>query len=321
MSDESDVQYDDLTEVNSNYYSENYTNFEEWFNLVKNKQDVYPFCKIPYIDWFNMYIETIEELTIESVKDLLRCLLWPFIRKIDTDKFNIMYSIISAENYKYIDDNSKKYIQKIKDNESLNRMQAEFYAWEGLTWVVGLLPNDPYKAIEALKLYLKSEVAILPDDRIIGIEQCIQIILAKFIQFERPVQELLKLKPREFERLINELYKNMGYKTILTKATRDGGKDIIADIDKVDGNERLYIECKLYNKSKLTRRDVGYFVNTILNDKVNRGVIFCTGYVSEKVKDYDRRVQILTYEEINILLNAYLGLNWVDNIKNIVRKK
>lgn len=311
----------DLTECNINYYSKNYDSFDEWFDLVKNKENVYPFCKIPYIDWFNTYIETIEGRIIKSVKELLRCLLWSFNRNIDTNNYNTISSMINDESYEYLSDDIKNHLQKIRDNECFYRIESEFDAWEGITWVVGLLPNHPYKAIEALKLYLKSEIAILPDDRIIGIEQCIQIILAKFINFSIPAKELLKLKPIEFEWLVEELYKHMGYKTIWTKATRDGGKDIIAEIDRYDGVEKVYIECKLYNTTKLDNTIVKSFGYTISEDKINRGIIFCTGYVSENLRNIDKRIQILTHDEIIFLFNAHLGTNWINNLNGIIERK
>lgn len=297
-----------LTECNSMYYSNNYKNFNDWFSLVKNKKEVYPFCKIPYENWFNNYIDEIRFKSIEEVKELIRWLLSPFSRELDIKKYEIFNFMVKNKINYY----------RIKDNEFYNRIKNDYEAWEGLTWIVGLLPNKPYKAIEALQLYLTSEVSILPDDRVTGIEQCIQIILAKFISFEEPAKELLNLKPFEFEKLINNLYVSMGYKTRLTNATRDGGKDIIAEKNSLDKLERVYIECKLYNKTKLTAEYVRAFAYIISNDKVNRGVIFCTGYVSDNVKKIDRRIQILTYNEISILLNAYLGLNWSKNLYKIL---
>ena len=47
-------------------------------------------------------------------------------------------------------------------------------------------------------------------------------------QLARRGHDLRKLKPREFEQLIAELWHGFGYDVDLTKQTRDGGKDIIA---------------------------------------------------------------------------------------------
>ncbi|ELC8442343.1 restriction endonuclease [Clostridium perfringens] len=305
------IFYTDLTECNINYYTNNYDNFENWFLLVKNMEDVYPFCKIPYRQWVDEYIGDIKNKSVYEVKELIRCLLRPFSRPLDTQNYKITkFSIEKCG----LDENI------ILENEHYMRIRDGFYAWEGLTWIVGLLPNKPYEAINGLQSYIRAENMSLPDDRIIGIEQCIEIIIAKFIEFEVGIEELLKLKPREFEFLINELYKSMGYKTKLTKATRDGGKDIVAEINRFDRIERVYIECKLYDKTKLNIKDVAYLANTVLNDKINSGVIFCTGYVSDNLREYDRRIHIVNFNEINMLLNAFLGLNWVNNLENIISR-
>lgn len=213
-----------------------------------------------------------------------------------------------------------KMANEMSENESYYRIENGQDAWEGLTWVLELLPSRPYKAIKALESYLLAQPN-LPDDRIIGIEQCAEIIMAKFIDFENPLEKLTNLKPIEFEWLIEELYESMGYKTTWTPSTRDGGKDIIANIKRTDGNEVVYVECKLYKTTMLkieAVRNLGY---VMAENKVNRGVIFCTGYVNENIKKLDNRIQIWSYEEINVLLNAHLGSEWVDRLDIILDNK
>lgn len=203
--------------------------------------------------------------------------------------------------------------EKMYHNESLHRLESGQDAWEGLTWVLELLPSRPYKAIKAIENYLTAQQG-LPDDRIIGLEQCAEIILAKFIHFENPLEKITNLKPKEFEWLIEILYESMGYHTTWTPSTRDGGKDIIARIKRTDGSELVYIECKLYKTTKLDIVLVRSFRDVMNENKVNRGVIFCTGYVNENIKKFDNRIQIWTYEEINVLLNAHLGSDWIERL-------
>ena len=76
-----------MWEYNSIYYTNNYNNLDEWFKLVISNDEVYPFCKIPYYEWFNKYIDNIKEESVESVKNLLRCLLCPINRKLDKDQY------------------------------------------------------------------------------------------------------------------------------------------------------------------------------------------------------------------------------------------
>ena len=308
------------TEWNSYLYSNNYNTFDEWLELINNRdEEVYPFCKIPCIKWFNEYIENIKERTVDEVKNLVRNLLLPVNRELDYDSYNT-YKVLK-EKYECLPVEMRRYVDAQKSNEKFIRLKNGLDAWESITWVVGMLPQKPYKAIEVLQCYLSEQIYGLPDDRITGIEQCIEIILAKFIFFDEPAKKLLELKPVEFEWLVEELYKGMGYKTKWTKATRDVGKEIIADINRYDGSERVYVECKLYNTTKLKNETVKSFAYTISDEKINRGVIFCTGYVSDSLKKIDRRIQILTYQEIVILLNAHLGSNWVENLSYILKRK
>lgn len=306
-----------MWEFNSKYYTDNYSSLKEWLNLVMHNGDVFPFCKIPYYKWFDDYIDNIKEESVESVKNLLRCLLGPINRKLDEKQYED-YLFYLNSNDEELRENAK---MMANNYEMFNRIEKGENAWEGITWVLELLPRHPYMAIKALESYLSAQVSLLPDDRIIGIEQSSEIISARFIYFERPLEKLLELKPVEFEWLIEELYQAMGYETKWTKATRDGGKDIIAKINRIDGYEEVYVECKLYSMTELRRKDVGYFGYIINKNNINRGVIFCTGYVNENIKNMDEKIQIWTYENINILLNSFIGSNWPENLERIIQNK
>ena len=149
------------------------------------------------------------------------------------------------------------------------------------------------------------------DHRISGISDCIDIIEAKFINQTSGKEKIVyTLKPRNFEILIEKLYKAMEYDTTLTPTTRDGGKDIIATIKRKDGVEKLYVECKLYKTTKLKPVHVNALTGVVIRDCATRGVIFCTGDVSDEIKKIDPRISIITMKEIILLLNMHLGSNW-----------
>lgn len=295
-------------ERNENLYSKNYNTFDEWLNIILNKrEDVYPQFKIPYSKWVDDYIKNIADKSVAEVKDLLRLLLQPINRKID---------ILNYKSYCDIKTLNKGKNIKIEE-EMCKRIENGEYAWEGITWALELLPYKPYKAIEALQNYSFSQHG-LPDDRIQGIEQCIDIILAKFIYYEHRLEKLLKLKPIEFEWLIEKLYISMGYDTKWTPVARDGGKDIIASIKRFDGYEKVYVECKRYKTTKLDINTVRALYGTISKGGINRGVLFCTGYVNDNIKEFDKRIQIWSYNDINILLNAHMGSDWVERLDIII---
>lgn len=301
---------------NEIYYSDNFSTFDEWLEIILyTNEDVYPRFRIPYDEWLKEYIDDIQNKSIEEVKALLRHLLSPITREADIDAYETFLLRKESD-----DEVNKEMARKLSHNEIYSRLANGQDAWEGLTWVLELLPSRPYKAIQALESYQLAQPG-LPDDRVIGLEQCAEIIMAKFINFENPLEKLTNLKPVEFEWLIEQLYENMGYTTEWTPSTRDGGKDIIASITRADGNESVYVECKLYNTTKLKRETVMAFLYVLTESKANRGVIFCTGYVNENIKKIDKRIQIWSYEEINVLLNAHLGTNWVDKLDKIIGNK
>ncbi|MGG1690809.1 hypothetical protein [Heyndrickxia ginsengihumi] len=94
-------------------------------------------------------------------------------------------------------------------NEIYKKIENGQDAWEGLTWILELLPFNPFNAVKALESYILAQPNI-PDDRVIGLSQCVEIITAKFIHNENPLEKLNNLSPTEFEWLIEYLYENMG---------------------------------------------------------------------------------------------------------------
>lgn len=308
-------------------YRDNYETFDKWFHLIKMNKEVYPKFRIPYQEWLDEYIENIESKNEGEVLELLRHLLSPFTR--ETDMSDYEYANLCYENIKKgsmpkeYEEINKGRLRSFIKVEKYRRLHNGQDAWEGLTWILQFLPHSPYKAIKALDSYLSAEEAYMPDDRIIGINQCISIIEAKFIYSNNDGEKYLKhfLNPREFELLIGSLYESLGYEVEVTPATRDGGKDIIARIDREDGKEVVYVECKLYKTTKLTIKDVAYFALAIRDNKINRGVLFCTGYVNQKLREVDSRIQIWTLEDIIVLLNAHLGSEWYKRLSLLIENQ
>jgi hypothetical protein len=63
--------------------------------------------------------------------------------------------------------------------------------------------------------------------------------------------QLHDLPPRKFEEFVASVFENHGYHVELTKATRDGGYDIIAIRENpIDQELRMLIECKRYAPNK-----------------------------------------------------------------------
>lgn len=148
------------------YNTVNYNTFEEWFDLVlKNNEEVYPSLRIPYGEWVVDYIENIDSKSISEVKDLLRCLLQPITRGLDVSDYNQYQLLCESE-----DETLNIMAEEMSHNERYKRIANGHDAWDGLTWVLELLPISPYSAVKALESYVYSQPN-LPDDRITGLDQ------------------------------------------------------------------------------------------------------------------------------------------------------
>jgi len=96
---------------------------------------------------------------------------------------------------------------------------------------------------------------------------------------ERQILDYLKgLKPSEFEDYIAYTFKNLGYSTFSVGGSNDGGIDVIAE---KDGNKSL-IQCKRYNKNKVTLHDVRDFYGALAHDLANAKGLFVTTNIFTK---------------------------------------
>jgi hypothetical protein len=97
-------------------------------------------------------------------------------------------------------------------------------------------------------------------------------------------QELLKLDSRQFEELVAEIWRNLGYETELTARTKDGGRDIIA-VRKFEANVRFLIECKRYNPShKVGVELVRALYGVRMHEKATKAILATTSTFTRGAK-------------------------------------
>lgn len=124
-------------------------------------------------------------------------------------------------------------------------------------------------------------------------------------------QEMYRLSPREFEELMAEIYARHGYDVELTKATRDGGKDLILRKPEIIGDSIYYVECKKHSETNLV--GVGIIRNlhsTINVDKVNGGVIATTSYFTKDARKFISENK----------LNAQIKLHDFGTVQNLLKQ-
>ncbi len=197
--------------------------------------------------------------------------------------------------------------------------------WEGITWVLDLLPRDPNEALAGLEAYFRAHMWHLSDSMIHAISDAEKVIRARYISVPSTDREklnfLLALSFREFEQVVEHLYDQMGYATELTPPGADGGRDVIATKTKRGHAEKTYIECKRHDKN-IGVMYVRALAGVVGKDMINKGVLVTTaGFTlgAEKwVKD-DSRIELIGGRHLVELLNEYLGFDWPTRLGHLAK--
>ncbi|OPC62431.1 hypothetical protein BAY13_06315 [Elizabethkingia bruuniana] len=126
-------------------------------------------------------------------------------------------------------------------------------------------------------------------------------------------EQLYKISPREFEKVIAELLYNNGFEVELTKQTRDNGFDILA-LKYVDNLSpiKYLVECKRYKPDrKIGIEIIRGFKEVIQTEQANKGLIVTTSYFSaDAIRKQKETPYLLDYKDKDELMN------WVSEYYN-----
>jgi restriction system protein len=305
---------------------------EEWLNLLFNppKDVLFTGVEFPTNQHYQEYLETIDQRSDKEIFQLLEKFLIPSTT-LPVDKFRLEQFKASQKNNQeniyakmlafYTQIRPCRYFQRLL----LNALGiSQIPPWEGITWVLDLFPHFPKQALEGLNAYILAHAQVLPDGFYRGLHEACGIIRAKFIGLpgttSKLIQFLLDLNPRYFEHLIERLYNEMGYKTSLTPAQKDGGRDVIAIQNNPGKREKLFIECERYNKP-VGVVIVRALLGVVSDEKVNKGVIVTTDRFTKparKFAEQNHRIELINGAQLVILMNEHLGSTWPLHIERLV---
>lgn len=295
----------------------------EWIELLDG-----PPSGIPFVDYSfpsekhkTEYLAEIHQRSYADVISLIRRFLIPSTNLgADTTLFKTVLLIGKGDPERY---------QKIMEKEFAKRLLRSFGrgnqpAWEGITWVLDLLPHFPKAAIEGLRAYIMAHAQWLPDGRFEGLCDAAALIRAKFIGepncIENKTEFFSRMDSTEFECLVERLYKSMGYETSLTPPRSDGGRDVIASRLEPGKKEDLRIECKRYAKPvgvEIARRLLG----VVSSEKATKGVLAASTHFTKGARKFahlNPRIELISGNELFVLLNEHLGPTWVADIGRLV---
>lgn len=118
--------------------------------------------------------------------------------------------------------------------------------------------------------------------------------------FSENYDDIYDISGFDFEILMLEAYRRKKYNVEHTKMTRDGGKDIIIKQNDIWGKTISYVQCK-NRRGKIGVSCVKEFHSTIVNDKINRGIIVSR---SGFTHDAEKYIEKNGLENIVILHNG-----------------
>jgi len=283
--------------------------FEEWFRLATipevERDYIVPDYQFPSDQVRTSYLAQIGTRPEAEIRELLRLfLLEGGSLGADSDLLRYLVSSGTLE-------------PALEKHEFVRRLlNQKRHTWEGNTWILDLLPSHPMLAITAIDAYVTAQIQYLPDGRITGLSDAEAVIRARYLEKANPRDTLLTLSPRDFECLIGELYRRMGYRIKLTPPSRDGGLDIHARRSKRGQSEHLLIECKRYDAHvgvKIARALLG--VVTMSN--ATKGVIVTTGEFTRSALDLEKatgQLDLVGFRDLNTLFNEHFGADWPTRI-------
>ncbi len=120
-----------------------------------------------------------------------------------------------------------------------------------------------------------------------------------------------QLSGAEFERLISALLQSMGFRTEITKASGDGGIDIVAFLDRPIIGGRYLIQCKrLAPEVPVGTATVREFYGALSADRTAvKGILITTSSFTTQAEEFARQlpIELIAGEQLQQLLSEHEG--------------
>ncbi len=128
-------------------------------------------------------------------------------------------------------------------------------------------------------------------------------------------KSLFNITPRQFEELIAELFRDFGFEIELTRATRDGGRDIIAVYEIANIKTKYLVECKRYDPSKkISIGIVQKLFGVKMSEAANKAILVTTSSFTKPAIEFaSKHLWDLDLRDYNDIIQ------WVNNYKTMNR--
>ncbi|HEV3164861.1 MAG TPA: restriction endonuclease [Isosphaeraceae bacterium] len=290
----------------------------EWISAVRRlRRSSVQDWSFPTDDLLDEYLEILPGRPDDEVRDLLRLFLFEE-SGFGNDESHLIWFWSSDEEMREV------LLQKSYYRRLTNRSRRRPLPYQGIDWVLDLLPDHPSAALAAIDAYLGAHWGTMPDGRISGLLHAMAIIRVRHIgsPADAGSKQLSfhQLTSYDFERLAAALYTSMRYATRLTPPGRDGGRDVIASRSVLGHREELRVQVKLH------RNPVGVGViremlGVVADEKANKGVVITSGTFTRGARQLatrNPRIELIRGDELAVLLNEHFGSNWPAHLDGIL---
>ena len=289
--------------------------------ISKDFNHLYPNNCFPTEEMMNEYLDTIEQRTDNEIRFILRRFLI-HNSTYGSDEFYAKNLIAKKGDKTYLSSNNVKteYNRRVLTKFLTNKGEV----WEGLTWVLDLLPHFPNEAIKAIDAYFLANCMMLPDNSLSALSDSTTIIRARYINYKHSKEIFWNLNPIDFEYLIAALFENMNYTVSVTKSSYDEGIDVNAEKNELGQKEKIVIQCKRYTKQTIGVGDIRNLLGVVNDKKATKGILITTSKFSSESRKFEKNnpsLELIDLSDLMKLLNSYLGTYWTEKLDKIINEQ
>jgi len=158
-------------------------------------------------------------------------------------------------------------------------------------------------------IYQLPKTIILPEKEIIQVAKPIIVSTENRLikSLQKQPGDLRGLSPRTFEELLADLLVDLGWEVELTKATRDGGADILAYMNTERGRYLCLVEAKHYREDRKVGVElVRTLYGTLCDAQANSAMLVTSSSFTKDAKDFHQKHQY------QLSLREYADVvNWI----------
>ncbi|MBJ9989272.1 restriction endonuclease [Paenibacillus sp. S28] len=109
----------------------------------------------------------------------------------------------------------------------------------------------------------------------------------------------------DFEKLIYNLFVKLGFRAQITKASGDGGIDIIANYDGLLFKGKYLIQCKRW-KGKVGEPEIRDLYGTVISENALKGILVTTSSFTRQAEEFSKgkNLELIDGAKLKELLNA-----------------